>query len=214
MKASTILAVVATAVLSYASPVPEEQSEQSAQGGYPGGPSPPGFGGPAPFGPQAAGYGGGGLCTSAQPFTGTCIGGSGFIPALPPPIAGPIGPPPPPPCGGPSCGGGFFPPPPPPCGGPSCGGFIPPPPAPIPQQQPAPFAPSCSNTEANACCNNSGSGGGLLGALPFGGGCSDLSLFGDGECGDSQIACCATTNVGNSGFSVINIGSLCQLVTL
>ncbi|KXT10264.1 hypothetical protein AC579_6615 [Pseudocercospora musae] len=170
MKASTVLAVFATALLSNATPTPENDG---ADGG------PLSYGDPTPPPPEPiSSYG-------PPPTYGVPPPPPGPVPFPP----GPAGYPPPPPPGP------FpFPPPPGPWGGSSTGGSA----SATSTSTSTGGGVSgntnpCGNNQVASCCNGANSAsGGLLGPL-LGGACG---IIGEHPCSQGGSACCTTTQSG------------------
>lgn len=241
MKATTILAVLATALLSNASPVPEENAEHKEQNdqaakGYPG-PAPGGYAQP----PPPASYGGGPGFPQGPPPSSP-IGGYP-PPGGPPPIGGI--PAPPPSCGfpgiasagvgaagvvGPGC------PPPPAPGLPPIGPYPPygpiapplsPYPGPPPPVWPPPpsFFPPASPfaqippVQFAASCSNFNTQSAVAccpegdgGFLNLLGGGCDLDILSNVCSQKANIACCETTQASDGFLPLLNIALPCQLI--
>ncbi|KXS96662.1 hypothetical protein AC578_4401 [Pseudocercospora eumusae] len=183
MKASTVLAVFATALLSNATPTPEGNGADANDGGplsYGGGVPPP----PQPvqsYGPPQGSYG---VPPSPVPFPPPG-------PASFPPPPGPFPFPPPGGCAGPDpCPGVSIPGPGTTAstgsGGAGGGGNNNP----------------CGNNQVASCCNGNAGSGGLLGPI-LGGNCG---ILGQHPCSQGGSACCTTTQSG-----LINLALPCKL---
>lgn len=159
MKTSTILAFIATAVLSNATPISEEKRDY-APAGYGSSMTPPPPSSPVPNYPPHA-------IPPPQPWSPT------YPPTVVPPPGSPVYPPPP---------SGPVPPPGPPKFPPTGyqPGYVGPPkvqpPTDEPTDDPSSTPGSCSVEQTNACCNGESTsvGTGLLGPL-LGGNCSPLA---------------------------------------